>query len=158
MDWSTAPEPPPDPEKPDAVCRIELTKAQRERVAEETGRELHFVEIADEDGKLARRMPMMPPMQVTALAVRYAEQLNERDAAQQDYLEELAAWQDAQEEESTTDKAEAKAEANIEEIQEKIAAFYQAEADAIEAAREEAIEVWDPKGKKRKKAGIEVED
>lgn len=151
MDWSTAPKPPPEPPKPLAVCRIELTTEQRRVVREKTGRELHFIEVSDERGHLARTMNERSQEDITKLAVRSAELQNERDAAQRAYVEELARWQDEQEKPQPVDEALAAAEADVAARQAAIAAFYAAEPEAMERARAEAIEVWDPDGKKRKK-------
>lgn len=151
MDWSQAPKPPPEPEKPLAVCRIELTTEQRRVVKAQTGRDLHFIEVSDERGDLARSMRESHPDDVTRMALRSAEIQNERDAAQQAYVEELAAWQDAQQQEQPVDAAEAAAETDVEQRQLEIAAFYAAEPEAMDRAREAAVEAWDPDGKKRKK-------
>ena len=82
MDWSTAPQP---PEKPSAEVpvHIELTPEQRKIVKEKTGRDMHFVEVDDRDGHLTRNMGSMEQIEVTRMACRHADQLNEYDAAQQ---------------------------------------------------------------------------
>lgn len=147
MDWSDAPQPPPKP-KADVPLHIELTTEQRRIVKEKTGRDMHFVEVDDSSGHRTRHMHGTSQDDVTKLALRNAEQLNEYDEAHQQYLEDLAKWQDEQE--NDEDPAE-EARADAEAIAAAITEFYMAENAAIEAAREAAIEAWDPDGKKREK-------
>ncbi len=86
-------------------------------------------------------------------AIHEAEELNTWDAEMHAYLVALAIWQDADEDEeqARAEAIEEKAEDQAEKLQADAAEFYAAEAKAQEGAREEALEAWDPKGKKRKK-------
>ena len=160
QDFSGAPEEPTRPPKPAHICRVLLTPEQQEAVKKETGRDMEYVEIPDEDYFISRSMPDKTPDEVTLHAIRMAQIENEWEEQWREYIVELAAWQDfvAAELLAKQQAIEDDAESNAEKLAAEIAAFYEEEQKAMEAAREEALEAWDPKGKKRKKAASEEED
>ncbi len=152
-DPANAPQPPDPPPSPVAFCRIVLTPTQRVGVREQTGREMDFVDIPDDDGFFGERMPFRTPDDVHVYAVRHAEELNAWDAEMHAYLVALAIWQDEEEDEEQVrlEATEEEAVDQAEKLQADALAFYSAEAVAQEDARAEALDAWDPKGKKRKK-------
>jgi hypothetical protein len=139
-----------------------LTPPQQQFVKEHSGRDMEWVDVPDEDGEFTRSMGERSPEELSRIALRQAEAQNDWDAQYNAYLLALAEWQDAPDE-SPADAAAQRAEQDAEAMAAAIAAFYAEEAQALEAARAEALDTWDPKGKKRKKAaaiaaGEEVEE
>jgi len=154
-DFEDAPQPPTPLEQPTHRCRVMLTPFQREDVRKRTGRDMAWVDIHDDDGRaLEKGMPQRNPDDVLWHALRDAEERNKDDADYHAYLIALAAWQDANKATPAqiADELAEEAEEDAEARAEAFAEFYAAEGAALEAAKAAAVEAWDPKGKKRKKA------
>ena len=73
---------------------ITLTAGQQRRIQTLTGRTMEYVELADPGGLLSRRLPGMQPREVEELAMIRAKQLNDEEAAERIWLQNLAASQD----------------------------------------------------------------
>jgi|SRR5690606_31427717 len=153
--FAGAPQPPTRAARTDSIM-IRLTPAQTRHVEEQTGRTVTEFPREDSKGFVAMTMASRDPDEVTLWAIKWARAENDFELAYQAYLLELAEWQDTRrhEEKAKQDKLEEDALAKAEALAASFEEFYAEEGAAREAAMEEAIEAWDPDGKKRKK-GIE---
>jgi len=79
----------------DGPLRVALTEAQRNNVKSLTGRDMEVLELDDPGGIQRRRMAISRPPDIEYLAIQEARRLNEEEAEERRWLEELAAQQDA---------------------------------------------------------------
>ena len=75
--------------------RVALTATQRDNVKSLTGRDMEILELDDPGGVQEGRMTISRPPDIEYLAIQEARRLNEEEAEERRWLEELAAEQDA---------------------------------------------------------------
>jgi len=75
--------------------RVALTATQRDNVKSLTGRDMEILELDDPGGVQEGRMTISRPPDIEYLAIQEARRLNEEEAEERRWLEDLAAEQDA---------------------------------------------------------------
>ncbi len=145
MSQEKMPQPPKIPFDYEVKCEIALTPEQQRIVKNQTGRDMTELILEDKEGLYTRRMKTSDPDDFTILAIRQAKRLNRYDEDYRDYLEELAKWQEAQNQPDPMDEmAEAMSIAAMQEA-ERLKLFYMKEAEECQAARDIAKVLWNKK-------------